>query len=127
VKPTVETVLEQLKALGVRQGDILFITADLLQVGLFFKSRTATMAAWVDLLTKAVGEQGTIIVAAYTPVFFRMKRDRRVVFSAEVPSTAGALSNALLGDLSRYLRKPRFLGPCSSIETQSIILTTVTS
>jgi aminoglycoside N3'-acetyltransferase len=52
----------------------------------------------VDLLTQAVGPEGTVIVAAYTPVFFRLKKDARVVFSSQVVSTAGALSNALLRD-----------------------------
>ena len=98
MKPTVETVFDQLVSLGVRQGDVLFVTADLMQVGLFFKSRSETMRAWVDLLSQAVGEQGTIIVAAYTPVFFRFKKDARVVFTPHSATTAGALSNALLRD-----------------------------
>jgi aminoglycoside 3-N-acetyltransferase len=98
MKPTVDTILDQLVALGVRQGDVLFVTADLMQVGLFFKSRKETMRAWVDLLSCAVGTEGTIIVAAYTPVFFRFKKDARVVFTPQVASTSGALSNALLRD-----------------------------
>ena len=69
-----------------------------MQVGLFFKSRTETMRAWVELLTQAVGPEGTVIVAAYTPVFFRLKKNAGVVFSSQVVSTAGALSNALLRD-----------------------------
>lgn len=101
-------------ALGVRQGDILFVTADLMQVGLFFKSRSETKCAWVDLLTKAVGEQGTIIVAAYTPVFFRFKKNARVVFTSQAASTAGALSNALIGD-ERSVRSRHPTNSCVAI------------
>jgi aminoglycoside N3'-acetyltransferase len=106
--------LDQLVALGVRQGDILFVTADLMQVGLFFKSRSETKCAWVDLLTKAVGEQGTIIVAAYTPVFFRFKKNARVVFTSQAASTAGALSNALIGD-ERSVRSRHPTNSCVAI------------
>ena len=106
--------MDQLVALGVRQGDILFVTADLMQVGLFFKSRSETKCAWVDLLTKAVGEQGTIIVAAYTPVFFRFKKNARVVFTSQAASTAGALSNALIGD-ERSVRSRHPTNSCVAI------------
>ena len=98
MKPTFDTVLDQLVALGVRQGDVLFVTADLMQVGLFVKSRSETMRIWVDLLYQSVGAEGTIIVASYTPVFFRLKKDSRVVFGPQTASTSGALSNALLSD-----------------------------
>lgn len=114
MKPTVETVLDQLVALGVRQGDVLFVTADLMQVGLFCKSRRETMCAWVDLLTQAVGAQGTIIVAAYTQVFFRFKKNARVVFTPQAASTAGALSNAILCD-ERSIRSRHPTNSCVAI------------
>lgn len=114
MKPTVNTVLDQLVSLGVRQGDVLFVTADLMQVGLFFKSRSDTMRAWVNLLCQAVGEQGTIIVAAYTPVFFRFKKNARVVFTPQAATTAGALSNALLRD-GRSVRSRHPTNSCVGI------------
>ena len=72
MKPTVDSVLSDLVALGVRQGDVIFVTADLIQVGLFFKNRKETERAWVSLLNQAVGDEGTIIVAAYTPTFLSL-------------------------------------------------------
>jgi aminoglycoside 3-N-acetyltransferase len=114
LKPTVESVLDQLVALGVRQGDVIFVTADLMQVGLFLKSRSETTRAWVDLLIQAVGAQGTIIVAAYTPVFFRFKKNAHVVFSPQAPSSAGALSNALLCD-ERSIRSRHPTNSCVAI------------
>ncbi len=98
MKPTVDSVLSDLVALGVRQGDVIFVTADLIQVGLFFKNRKETERAWVSLLNQAVGDEGTIIVAAYTPTFFRFKKNARIVFSPQVASTSGSLSNAFLRD-----------------------------
>lgn len=114
MKPTIQSVLEQLAALGVRHGDVLFVTADLLQVDLFFKSRGETMSAWVDLLTQAVGAQGTVIAAAYTPVFFRLRKDARVVFTHKTQTTAGALSTAMLRD-PRSLRSLHPTNSCVAI------------
>jgi aminoglycoside 3-N-acetyltransferase len=118
VKPTADSVYDQLVALGVRQGDVLFVTADLMQVGLFFKSRTETMRTWVDLLLQAVGAQGTVVAAAYTPTFFRFKKDASVVFSPNAVSTAGALSNALLRD-KRSVRSRHPTNSCVAIGRQA--------
>jgi aminoglycoside 3-N-acetyltransferase len=114
LKPTVATVLSDLISLGVCKGDVLFVTADLMRVGLFCNSRNETMRAWIDLLTEIVGEQGTIVVAAYTPVFFRFKKNARVVFSKEVASTAGALSNAFIRD-PRTIRSLHPTNSCVAI------------
>ncbi len=114
MRPTVDSVLDELVGLGVRQGDVLFVTADLMQVGLLFKSRSETMRTWVDLLLQAVGTQGTVIVAAYTPVFFRFKKDARVIFTSHAISTAGALSNAMLRD-PRSVRSRHPTNSCVAI------------
>jgi aminoglycoside 3-N-acetyltransferase len=114
MKPTVESVLEQLAALGVCKGDVLFVTADLLRVGLFFKNRSETMRAWVDLLTQAVGYEGTVVAAAYTPVFFRLRKDARVLFTLDASTTAGALPTALLSD-PRSLRSHHPSNSCVAI------------
>jgi aminoglycoside 3-N-acetyltransferase len=119
MKPTVESVLEQLAKLGVRQGDVLFVTADLLRVGFFVKNRSETMQALVDLLRQAVGEQGTIVAAAYTPVFFRFKKDPRVLFSPDAPTTAGALPTALLSD-PRSVRSRHPSNSCVAIGKEAM-------
>lgn len=98
MKPDIQLILDQLTTLGVRQGDVLFVTADLLRVGLFHKNRSETMRAWVNLLTQAVGPSGTIVAAAYTPLFFRYRKNPNIVFTRSSPTTAGALSTALLND-----------------------------
>lgn len=110
MKPTVESLLHQLRALGVVEGDVLFVTADLLRVGLFLKSRRETMKTWVNLLLQAVGKEGTIVAAAYTPTFFRFKKNAEIVFTTHAPSGIGALPTALLSD-PRALRS---LHPSSS-------------
>lgn len=122
MRPNIESVLKQLAALGVSQGDVLFVTADLLRVGLFCKSRSETARAWVELLLQAVGPGGTIIAAAYTPVFFRFKRDHQIVFTSDSSTTAGALPNALLAD-PRSVRSAHPTNSCVAIgrEAQEIM------
>lgn len=110
MKPTVDTVLEQLKSIGVVEGDVLFVTADLMRVGLFLKSRRETMKTWVNLLVQAVGKEGTIVAAAYTPTFFRFKKNSQIVFTTDSPSDVGALTTSILAD-PRALRS---LHPSSS-------------
>lgn len=114
MKPSIESILEQLATLGVGQGDVLFVTADLLHVGLFHKSRTETMLAWVDLLTRSVGPEGTIVAAAYTPLFFRFRKNPNIIFTTASPTTAGALSSALLND-SRAFRSKHPSNSCVAI------------
>jgi aminoglycoside 3-N-acetyltransferase len=114
MKPAAETVLEELALLGVQRGDILFVTADLMRVGFFLKNRNETLTSWVRLLSQAVGENGTIVAAAYTPVFFRLKKKESVVFTRAAPTTAGALSAALLSD-PRSMRSNHPTNSCVAI------------
>jgi aminoglycoside 3-N-acetyltransferase len=114
MKPSIEKISEQLEKLGVRHGDVLFITADLLRIGLFLKSRSETMRAWIDLLTGVVGPNGTIVAAAYTPLFFRFRKDPNIVFIRDSPTTAGALPNALLVD-PRAVRSKHPSNSCVAI------------
>ncbi len=114
MKPTADSILEQLAALGIRHGDVVFVTADLMQVGLFFKSRNDTMRTWVNLLLQAVGDQGTIITASYTPVFLRFKKDQRILFTQKTPTSSGALATALLRD-PRSIRSNHPTNSCVAI------------
>jgi aminoglycoside 3-N-acetyltransferase len=82
----------QIKSLGVKEGDILFITADLLQVGYYSGDREKTLSKWLSILVDLVGVSGTLIIPAYTQVFFRFKRDQSIIFEKESVTTSGALS-----------------------------------
>jgi aminoglycoside N3'-acetyltransferase len=89
-----EEIINQLKSLGIKNGDTLFITADLLKVGLFIKDRDTTFRTWFDILISLVGEQGTLVVPAYTPTFFRFGKSKEFLFKHDSPSTSGSLSVA---------------------------------
>jgi aminoglycoside N3'-acetyltransferase len=114
MKPTPDTILEQLKSIGVVEGDVLFVTADLMRVGLFLKSRRETMKTWVDILLQAVGKEGTVVAAAYTRTFFRFKKNTEIIFTTDSPSNSGALSTALLAD-PRALRSLHPTSSCVAI------------
>lgn len=100
VKATIDRsrVLRDLAVLGLARGDTVLITADLGAVGYLERNRTQTYRSWMGLLRDAVGPSGTVIVVGYTASFFRLRKDRQIVFTRHVPSTAGALSNAFQQD-----------------------------
>jgi aminoglycoside N3'-acetyltransferase len=103
MKPTIQTISEQLIDIGVQYGDIILVTADLLKVGFFDKNRNETMRIWVDMLEKIVGDAGTIIAPAYTPSFLRFKKNKSLIFKNTSQTNSGAFSNALMKD-SRSVR-----------------------
>lgn len=96
MKPSVESLVQELKAIGIEEGDVILVTADLVQVGFFMKNRRETMKAWLEVLMLAVGERGTIITVAYTKTFFRFNKNPNVVFTLSTPSESGSLPNAML-------------------------------
>ena len=42
-------ILDQLKLLGVNEGDVIFVTSDLMKVGYFRKDREETLLDWIDI------------------------------------------------------------------------------
>jgi aminoglycoside 3-N-acetyltransferase len=91
-------ILHDLQAIGLRQGDLVLITADLGAVGFAERNRSQTGRAWMEILRAAVGVEGTVIVVGYTASFFRFKKDPAVVFDRNASPTSGALSKAFLQD-----------------------------
>lgn len=93
-KVTKDTIIESLKNLGVKDGDVLFLSADLMKVGYFNKNIDTTLKDWVDILQLAVGEQGTLIIPANTDSFLRFNKKSEVVFTSDTPPNSGSLSMA---------------------------------
>lgn len=96
MKITKEKIIADIINLGVKPGDTLFVTADLLLAGLFINSREETLKVWIEILKSAVGPNGTIIVAAYTDTFYIFKKNRDVIFNKESIPNSGSLSTAFL-------------------------------
>jgi aminoglycoside 3-N-acetyltransferase len=97
-KINADTIKTQLREIGIKQGDVVFLTADLMRVGLFVKDRTSTLSIWLEILKDVVGSTGTLVIPAYTSSFFRHRKDKDCIFHKHAESTSGALSKAFLDD-----------------------------
>jgi len=89
-----ESLVAEIKSLGIVRGDTLFIAADLLRVGYFIENKTQTYKRWMDILLETVGEDGTLVIPAYTKSFFRFGKDRSYIFTKDSIPESGALSAA---------------------------------
>ena len=93
-----QTILNDLKDIGIKKGDILLVTADLGQVGFFYKSRKLTSKIFIELLLEAVGPEGTIVSTTFTKKFLRFKKNKNIIFHKNSPTTSGAFAKAILSD-----------------------------
>lgn len=93
---TKESLKYDLKKLGVNEGDVLFITADLFNVTYFNKSKSQTLLDWIDIFIELVGPEGCFVVGAYTNTFFRFNKNPNIIFTNDSKTDVGALSNAML-------------------------------
>jgi aminoglycoside 3-N-acetyltransferase len=95
-KITKETLLADLKLLGVQHGDVLFITLDLMNIGYFAENRKTTVDTLLDILITAVGDKGCIILPSYTETFLRFKKKSTIIYTKASNSLAGSFVNTLL-------------------------------
>jgi aminoglycoside 3-N-acetyltransferase len=93
---TRETIVNDLQNLGIQNGDVLFITADLFNVGYFNKSKSQTLNDWILIFSDVLGEEGCFIAGSYTKTFFRFKKDTNIVFNPDAKTDLGAFANAML-------------------------------
>jgi aminoglycoside 3-N-acetyltransferase len=91
-----ETLSFDLGKIGIAEGDLLFVTANLGAIGYAAKNRSQTINDIVEVILHAVGESGTVVAASYTDSFFRLQPDKEVIFSHNSASNSGPLSNAFL-------------------------------
>ena len=80
MKLSKESLILDLKKLGIENGDILFLAADLMRVGYFNSNRSKTLSDWIDILVDCVGDTGTIIIPSYTDSFLRFKENKKVIW-----------------------------------------------
>lgn len=88
-------LISQLNSLGVKQGDVLFVAADLLRVGYFNKNIEQTLIDWIDILRAIVGPDGTVVIPTYTNTSFLYSK-RKYIFSKNSKSNSGSLAKAVL-------------------------------
>lgn len=99
---TKETIIRDLQLLGINSGDTVAITADLLNVGFFNKNKKKTIETWIEILLECVGQNGTIIVPAYTHSFLYFKQKKDVIFHRFSFSTSGDLANGIINDTRSF-------------------------
>lgn len=92
----ISNILNQLRELGISNGDTILITADLLSVGLVNRNRGILIDSWIDILMNLVGPDGTIVLTSYSKSFFRFAKNKNLCFSRTQRTTSGALSQILL-------------------------------
>jgi aminoglycoside N3'-acetyltransferase len=105
-----ENILAQISSLGISADDVFFISADLLKVGYFNRSKEQTYQDWVEIFVSLIGRRGTLVIPAYSPTFLRFRKRRDVVFNIKSEPSAGALSLAI----HRYGKAARSLHPTNS-------------
>lgn len=93
-KITKETLIESIKNLGVKSGDILFVSADLMRTGYFNKNIESTLKDWVEILQTVVGSEGTLIIPSNTDSFSRFNKKKDMIFSPKTAPNSGSLSTA---------------------------------
>ena len=91
---TKQKLVEDLKALGVRAGDLLNVKASLGSIG-FVEGGADTL---VEALVEAVGPAGTIVTDSFVDVFplSQLRKDPAKLSTETTPSYAGALANAMI-------------------------------
>jgi aminoglycoside N3'-acetyltransferase len=86
-----EKISHDLKELGIKKGDVLFVTSNL---GVM--TRGALSAEEVlDVFLEIIGKKGTLVAPAYTNSFYFLKNSN-YIFTSDIRSKTGALSNAML-------------------------------
>ena len=91
-----EDIKSQLKVLGVQEGDLLFISSDLMRVGYFNETPEKTINDWISIFDDLLGEQGTIVLPSYSPTFLRYFEKYDFVYDEKTISNSGSLVNGYI-------------------------------
>ena len=107
-------IIEQLEDLGIRQGDTLFVAADLMRVGYFNSSIDQTLKDWIEIFDNLIGDKGTIVVPTYSPTYLRLIQKYDFIFTKDSISTSGSLAKAYLNFAPNALRGRHPSNSCTS-------------
>lgn len=89
-----ELLRTQLAQLGIDKGDVVYIKADLLHIGMV---KGDIKTGFLNAILDVVGNTGTIITAAYTKTYFfpMFGKEKKKFEQSTIPNT-GALSKLML-------------------------------
>ncbi|GGH01699.1 hypothetical protein GCM10011416_20600 [Polaribacter pacificus] len=91
-----ESIKNDLINLGIKEGDVLYLTIDTLNVGFFNKNRSTTLNTWLEIFFEILGEKGSIILSAYTETFWSFNKKKDLIFTRCSKTSNGAFSNFLI-------------------------------
>lgn len=87
-----ESLCQDLKKMGIQQGDVVLVRGDLGKVGRAMNLRSIV----IDSLLKAVGEQGTIVGLSFTKAFDIKNVEKDYIFDVNTSAITGALAKSIL-------------------------------
>lgn len=85
----------QIRALGVNEGDTLLIRASLKALAPDMKGHDIAKSL-ITALLDAVGPSGTIIGLSFSQIYFLFRKDRALLYQTSSDSVSGGFANALL-------------------------------
>ena len=103
-----------MRNLGLGDGDVVFVSSDLMKVGYFNKDRETTMRDWVEILLDVVGVTGTVVVPSYSPAHLWFVHKSDFVYTEDSASDSGSLATAFLS-LKGSVRGAHPTGSCVAI------------
>jgi aminoglycoside N3'-acetyltransferase len=95
-KITKETILSDLKTLGIQEGDTVFITANLMKVGYLGRNRSSTRSDWISIFKELLGKSGTFMTVSFSKSYPLFSFDATKPFDQDTPTNSGSLAQALL-------------------------------
>lgn len=104
MKVTKQQIKEQLIDIGLERGDVVFVGADLMNVGYFNKNIETTLRDWVEIFDSVLGDAGTIVIPAYSPTYVRFLQTTNFIYSKSSPSNSGSLTKAYLNYATNFYR-----------------------
>lgn len=99
-----QKLVNDLRGLGLKRGDVVFLAADLLRVGYFNKSVEQTLRDWIAVFDEVLGPAGTVVMPSYTPVALRLFSRERFLFTRSARSDSGSLTNGYLQHATDLVR-----------------------
>lgn len=92
-KQTTETITNDLRKMGICEGDTLLIKADMVRVGLI---KDDPKNGLLNALLNAVGPEGTLVISAFNDGFKLWKKNEDQVFTKDTKPNTGLLAEIML-------------------------------
>ncbi len=110
-----EKITEQLRKLGIEEGDNIFVSADLMKVGYFNKNQVQTALDWMAIFQNVLGTAGTIFIPSYSDIYPLYRKELPFVFSKDSFSNSGSLANAYIKYAQNSVRSKHPIYSCIGV------------